>query len=39
VQEGVVCVEAEGEFAVLDPMRIRKVAERARRRPTDSPLT
>ncbi len=30
VQDGVVCVEAEGEFAVLDPARIRKAAERAR---------
>ncbi len=36
VQDGVVCVEAEGEFAVLDPARIRKAAERSRRRPTDS---
>lgn len=27
VQDGVVCVEAEGEFAVLDPARIRSVAE------------
>jgi acyl-coenzyme A thioesterase PaaI-like protein len=33
VQDGVVCVEAEGEFAVLDPKRIRKVAERSRRPP------
>jgi acyl-coenzyme A thioesterase PaaI-like protein len=31
VQDGLVCVEAEGEFAVLDPARIRKVAERSRR--------
>jgi acyl-coenzyme A thioesterase PaaI-like protein len=30
VQDGVVCVEAEGEFAVLDPKRIRKVAQRSR---------
>jgi acyl-coenzyme A thioesterase PaaI-like protein len=30
VQDGVVCVEAEGEFAVLDPQRIRKVAQRSR---------
>jgi acyl-coenzyme A thioesterase PaaI-like protein len=28
VQDGVVCVEAEGEFAVLDPKRIRQVARR-----------
>ena len=33
VQDGVVCVEAEGEFAVLDPKRIRQVAERSKRRP------
>ncbi len=32
VQDGVVCVEAEGEFAVLDTRRIRKVAERSQRR-------
>ena len=32
VQDGVVCVEAEGEFAVLDPTRIRQVAERNQRR-------
>jgi hypothetical protein len=32
VQDGVVCVEAEGEFAVLDPSRIRSVAERTVRR-------
>jgi acyl-coenzyme A thioesterase PaaI-like protein len=31
VQDGLVCVEAEGEFAVLDPARIRKAAERSRR--------
>ena len=30
VQDGVVCVEAEGEFAVLDPKRIRRMAERDR---------
>jgi acyl-coenzyme A thioesterase PaaI-like protein len=34
VQDGVVCVEAEGEFAVLDSKRIRKAAERSRRPPT-----
>ncbi len=28
VQDGVVCVEAEGEFAVLDPKRIGKAAHR-----------
>jgi len=33
VQDGVVCVEAEGEFAVLDTKRIRKVAQRTRRPP------
>jgi hypothetical protein len=33
VQDGVVCVEAEGEFAVLDTRRIRKVAERRRPSP------
>jgi acyl-coenzyme A thioesterase PaaI-like protein len=32
VQDGLVCVEAEGEFAVLDPGRIRTVAARSRRR-------
>ncbi|HTZ10445.1 MAG TPA: hotdog fold domain-containing protein [Acidimicrobiales bacterium] len=35
IQDGLVCVEAEGEFAVLDPARIRSVAEgnlRRRRR-------
>ena len=32
IQDGLVCVEAEGEFAVLDPGRIRTVAERSRRR-------
>jgi hypothetical protein len=32
VQDGMVCVEAEGEFAVLDPTRIRAVAERSNRR-------
>ncbi len=31
VQDGVVCVEAEGEFAVLDPARIRKAAQRDQR--------
>ncbi len=31
VQDGVVCVEAEGEFAVLDPQRIRKAALRRQR--------
>jgi len=31
VQDGVVCVEAEGEFAVLDTRRIRKMAARTRR--------
>jgi acyl-coenzyme A thioesterase PaaI-like protein len=31
VQDGLVCVEAEGEFAVLDPTRIRAAAERSRR--------
>ena len=31
VQDGLVCVEAEGEFAVLDPERIRARAERSRR--------
>jgi acyl-coenzyme A thioesterase PaaI-like protein len=37
VQDGLVCVEAEGEFAVLDPARIRARAERSRRsRPRDS---
>lgn len=30
VQDGVVCVEAEGEFAILDPQRIRKAAQRSR---------
>ncbi len=36
VQDGLVCVEAEGEFAVLDPARIRARAERSRRsRPRD----
>jgi acyl-coenzyme A thioesterase PaaI-like protein len=33
VQDGVVCVEAEGEFAVLDTRRIRKMAERSQRPP------
>jgi acyl-CoA thioesterase FadM len=33
VQDGIVCVEAEGEFAVLDTRRIRNVAKRTRRRP------
>ncbi len=33
VQDGVVCVEAEGEFAVVDTRRLRKTAaERSRRR-------
>jgi len=32
VQDGIVCVEAEGEFAVLDTRRIRTAAERTRRR-------
>jgi acyl-coenzyme A thioesterase PaaI-like protein len=32
VQDGVVCVEAEGEFAVIDPKRIRQVAEHNLRR-------
>jgi len=32
VQDGLVCVEAEGEFAVLDPSRIRAHAEVSRRR-------
>ncbi len=32
VQDGIVCVEAEGEFAVIDPSRIRTVAERSVRR-------
>jgi len=36
VQDGVVCVEAEGEFAVLDPARIRKAAERSRKKPRRS---
>jgi predicted thioesterase len=37
VQDGVVCVEAEGEFAVLDTRRIRTAAQRsrARRLPAD----
>jgi acyl-coenzyme A thioesterase PaaI-like protein len=40
VQDGVVCVEAEGEFAVLDPTRIRQAAQRnehrsSRRRDTE----
>ena len=39
VQDGVVCVEAEGEFAVLDPGRIRKAAERSRRRPSGTATT
>jgi acyl-coenzyme A thioesterase PaaI-like protein len=30
VQDGIVCVEAEGEFAVLDPTRIRRMAQRDR---------
>jgi len=33
VQDGIVCVEAEGEFAVLDTTQIRKAAQRTRRRP------
>jgi len=37
VQDGVVCVEAEGEFAVLSPKKIRKVAERSQRRPSVGP--
>src|SRR5580704_7551448 len=32
VQDGIVCVEAEGEFAVIDPKRIRQVAARSQRR-------
>jgi acyl-CoA thioesterase FadM len=35
VQDGIVCVEAEGEFAVLDTRRIRTAAERTRRRAAD----
>jgi len=31
VQDGLICVEAEGEFAILDPTRIRAAAERSRR--------
>jgi acyl-coenzyme A thioesterase PaaI-like protein len=31
VQDGIVCVEAEGEFAVLDPTRIHKMAKRDRK--------
>lgn len=37
VQDGIVCVEAEGEFAVLDTKRIRRVAEGSRRRTPQSP--
>jgi acyl-coenzyme A thioesterase PaaI-like protein len=36
VQDGVVCVEAEGEFAVLSPKNIRKVAQRSQRRTSDA---
>lgn len=35
VQDGLVCVEAEGEFAVLSPKKIRTVAERSRRPRSD----
>lgn len=35
VQDGVVCVEAEGEFASIDPSRIRAIARRASRRRSD----
>jgi acyl-coenzyme A thioesterase PaaI-like protein len=34
VQDGVVCVEAEGEFAVLDTRKIHKMAQRSRRAPS-----
>ena len=37
VQDGMVCVEAEGEFAVLDPKRIRKAAQRRRESRSGSP--
>ena len=34
VQDGLVCVEAEGEFAVIDSRKLRTRASRSRRRPT-----
>jgi hypothetical protein len=39
VQDGIVCVEAEGEFAILSPRNIRRVAQRSQRPPESAGAT